>query len=149
MPDSPTDQHPTPGGHPAFAPRPWGMDENVFCLLLHLSPLTPGLSFIMTLVMWLTQKDQNPRIDAHGRVVLNWLISMVIYLIVSALLVFVIIGIFTFFATVICNLVFMIIGAVKASKGETWVYPLSIPFLGRPDAGYGSDLYATPHADGP
>ena len=111
--------------------RPWGMDENAFCTLLHLSPLVPGVSVILTLVMWLTQKDQSPAVDAHGRATMNWLLSAMIYFFVSFILVFVIIGIFTMLATAICSLVFMIIGAVKASKGEVWDYPLSIPFFGR------------------
>ena len=139
MPNPYTDSSPLPG-HPLDTPhRPWGMDENVFSLLLHLSPLAgfviPIAGLVLPLIMWLTQKNENPRIDAHGRVVINWMLSSLIYVIASAILSLVIIGIFTMIATLVCNLVFIVIGAVKASKGETWVYPLSIPFLGRPQVG--------------
>jgi len=137
MPDPNTDQRPVPlpAHPPALSPpvRPWGMDENVFCTLLHLSPFTPGVGFILTLVMWLTQKNESPRVDAHGRAVMNWVLSAMIYFFVSFVLMFVLIGFLTFFATAICTLVFLIVGAVKASNGQVWNYPLSIPFFGRPD----------------
>ena len=137
MPDPNTDQRPVPGRSPE--PRPWGMDESTFCMVLHLSPLAgyivPVAGFVLPLVMWLTQKDENPTIDAHGRVVVNWMISSIIYAVVSVILFIVLIGVFTLFATFICGVVFMILGAVKASKHEVWNYPLSIPFLGRAPAG--------------
>lgn len=134
MPDPNTDQRPIPGQ--SLAPRPWGMDEPTFCMLLHLSPLAgyvvPVAGFVLPLVMWLTQKDQSPAIDAHGRVVVNWMITAMIYFVVSLVLMLVLIGFLTFFATFICGVIFMILGAVKASKNEVWNYPLSIPFLGKP-----------------
>jgi len=137
MPDPNTDQRPVPG-RPLEA-RPWGMDEPTFCMLLHLSPLAgyavPVAGFVLPLVMWLTQKDESPTIDAHGRVVVNWMISSLIYFVVSAVLMLVLIGFLTLFATFLCGVIFMVVGAVKASKHEVWNYPLSIPFLGRPYAG--------------
>jgi len=130
-PDQRPDQRPVPP--PALSPpvRPWGMDENVFCTLMHLSPFTPGVGFILTLVMWLTQKHESPRIDAHGRAVMNWVLSAMVYFLVSFVLMIVLVGFLTFFATLLCSLVFLIVGAVKASNGQVWNYPLSIPFLGR------------------
>ncbi|MEP1447346.1 MAG: DUF4870 domain-containing protein [Paraglaciecola sp.] len=111
----------------------WGMPLNTYCMLLHLSQLAsiimPGLGFILPIVMWATNKDKNAEIDKHGKVTLNWMISLFIYSIVCVVLWIVIIGMLGFFILVILNLIFAIIAAVKANDGELWVYPFSIKFF--------------------
>ena len=111
----------------------WGMPLKTYCMLLHLSQLSsiivPGLGFIMPIIMWATNKDQNLEIDRHGKVTLNWLISLFIYSAVCAVLWIVLIGMLGFFVLAILNLVFAVIAAVKANQGELWVYPLSIKFF--------------------
>ncbi|WP_339721869.1 DUF4870 domain-containing protein [uncultured Paraglaciecola sp.] len=111
----------------------WGMPLNTYCMLLHLSQLAsiimPGLGFVLPIVMWATNKDKNETIDRHGKVTLNWMISLFIYSLVCIVLWIVIIGMLGFFVLVIMNLIFAIIAAVKANDGELWVYPLSIKFF--------------------
>lgn len=112
----------------------WGMEENTYCMLLHLASLGnwffPFGGLIMQIVMWVTNKDASPIVDQHGKIVLNWYISLIIYAIVSIFLCFVIIGIPMLIALFICDLVFAIMGAVKANNGVVWKYPMSIRFLG-------------------
>jgi uncharacterized Tic20 family protein len=111
----------------------WGMPLNTYCMLLHLSQLTsvivPGLGFVLPIVMWATNKDKNADIDKHGKVTLNWLISLFIYSAICAVLSIIIIGIFGLVILVVLNLIFAIIAAVKANNGELWVYPFSIKFF--------------------
>ncbi|MDO6426364.1 DUF4870 domain-containing protein [Thalassotalea sp. 1_MG-2023] len=111
----------------------WGMPLNTYCMLIHLSQLTsiiiPGLGFILPIVMWATNKDKSSAIDNHGKVTVNWLISLFIYSIVCGILVFVVIGIAGFLVLAILNFVFAIIAALKANNGQLWVYPFSIKFL--------------------
>ncbi|GAB2688625.1 DUF4870 domain-containing protein [Aliiglaciecola sp. 3_MG-2023] len=111
----------------------WGMPLNTYCMLIHLSQLTsiiiPGLGFILPIVMWATNKDKHEAIDIHGKITVNWLISLFIYSIVCGILVFLIVGVFGLIILAILNLVFAIIAAIKANNGEVWVYPLSIKFL--------------------
>ncbi len=111
----------------------WGMPLNTYCMLLHLSQLSsvivPGLGFVLPIIMWATNKDKNEEIDQHGKVTLNWMISLFIYSIVCAVLWIVIIGMLGFGILVILNLVFAIVAAIKANNGELWVYPLSIRFF--------------------
>ncbi|GHE89082.1 DUF4870 domain-containing protein [Thalassotalea profundi] len=111
----------------------WGMPLNTYCMLIHLSQLSsiiiPGLGFILPIVMWATNKDKNDAIDQHGKVTVNWLISLFIYSIVCGILVFILIGAFGFILLAILNFVFAIIAALKANNGQLWVYPLSIKFL--------------------
>ncbi|MDX1564037.1 MAG: DUF4870 domain-containing protein [Phycisphaeraceae bacterium] len=102
-------------------------------MLLHLSQLTvfvvPFAGWVLPIVMWATCKDEAPEVDVHGRIVLNWMISSLIYAIVSLVLVLLVVGIFFLFALFICSLIFTIIGAVRANSGEAWKYPMSIEFL--------------------
>ena len=113
--------------------QPWGMPLNGFLLLLHLSVfagyIIPGAGFLLPIIMWATCSSLHPLIDTHGRIVLNWLISEITYAIVAVVLCFVLIGIPLVVALAVCGVIFPIIGAVRASRGETWRYPLSIPFF--------------------
>ncbi len=102
-------------------------------LLLHLSQFANVILFplgiILPIVLWQTQKDKMPGIDAHGKMVVNWALSATIYLIASVVLMFVLIGFLTFLAVAVLGIVFPIIGAIKANNGELWEYPLTIKFL--------------------
>lgn len=111
----------------------WGMPLNTYCMLIHLSQLAsiviPGLGFILPIVMWASNKDKHEAIDIHGKVTINWLISLFIYSVICGILVFIIIGIFGLALLALLNIIFAIVAAVKANDGQVWVYPLSITFL--------------------
>jgi uncharacterized protein len=111
----------------------WGMPLNTYCMLIHLSQLTsiivPGLGLILPIVMWAVNKDRHQDIDMHGKVTVNWLISLFIYSLICGLLTLIIIGMFGLIILAILNFIFAIVAAIKANKGELWVYPLSITFL--------------------
>jgi uncharacterized Tic20 family protein len=102
-------------------------------MFLHLSQLLnmiiPLAGVIVPIVIWQMKKDEMPALDAHGKMVVNWLISSVIYWIVSIVLAVVLIGFLGILALVIMGIVFPIIGGVKANNGELWEYPLTIKFL--------------------
>jgi uncharacterized protein len=104
-----------------------------WAFILHISVLAgcvmPPIGLIAPVVIWQLKKDELPGIDAHGKNAVNWIISAVIYAIVSVLLVFVMIGIPMLMALGAAGVVFPIIAAIKANNGELWKYPLSITFL--------------------
>ncbi len=108
-------------------------DQKQMGLFLHLSQLLniiiPFAGVIVPIVLWQVKKDEIPALDAHGKMVANWLISSLIYLAVSLVLTLVLIGILGFIAIGIMSVVFPIIGAIKANNGELWEYPLTIKFL--------------------
>ena len=108
-------------------------EERQMGMFIHLSRLLDAFVFpigaIITIVLWQTQKDKMPALDAHGKMATNWLISSFIYGAVSFVLMFVLVGILTFFALWVMMIVFPIIAAVKANNGEFWEYPLTIKFL--------------------
>lgn len=60
---------------------------------------------------------------------LNWQISLLIYTIISAILVFVLIGFLLLGVLWILNTIFSIIGLVKFREESNWQYPLAINFI--------------------
>ena len=104
-----------------------------WALFLHLSQLTgflvPFAGLIVPIVIWQIKKTAMPALDAHGKVVVNWIISELIYAVVGALLVLVLIGVPLLIILGLLGVIFPIIGGIKANNGELWKYPLSIRFL--------------------
>ena len=114
--------------------KPWGMELNTFCMLMHLSQLAGyvvvGAGLVLPIIMWATNKDDHPEVRLHGLIIFNWMLSALIYTMVAVILVFVLIGIPVLIAIGICGVIFAVIGAVKADSNIYWEYPLSIDFFG-------------------
>ena len=108
-------------------------DEKLWGMLCHLSVFSgyiiPLGNIIAPLVIWLVKKDESDYVNYHGIQALNFQISILIYAIVSALLVFIFIGVLMLIVVVVFNIVMIIIAAIKANQGEKYKYPLSIPFI--------------------
>ncbi len=113
--------------------RPWGMELRQFCLLMHLAQfagyIVPFAGLILPIVMWAGNKDQSEEVDEHGKAILNWIISLLLYSFITFILVFFFIGFLLMFALIAISIIFPIIGAVKAGNGERYEYPLAIKFI--------------------
>lgn len=128
---------PGPQGPPQDAPAPPAtgiQGETTWAMFAHLAALAGfiGIPFgnvIGPLIVWLIKKDTMPLVDEHGKESLNFQISMTIWGLVAALLIFVGIGILLVAAVAIVDLVFLIIAAVKANNGQAYRYPLTIRFI--------------------
>ena len=109
-------------------------EEKQMGLFLHLSGLAFALVFpigiVLPIILWQTQRDKMPALDAHGKMVTNWMISATIYGLVSFVLMFVLVGFLTGAVVWLLAIIFPIIGGLKASNdGALWEYPLTIKFL--------------------
>ncbi len=91
--------------------------------------VVPFSGVILPIVMWATEKENSAKVDAHGRIVFNWLISSTIYFICSLVLVLLGIGILMLIALGIASVIFTILGGIKANEGKIWKYPMSIRFF--------------------
>jgi len=102
-------------------------------MFLHLSQLlnfiVPFGGVIAPIIIWQMNKDKTPALDAHGKMIVNWMLSALIYSVVSFVLLIVAIGVLGFIALFVTGIVFPIVGAIKANNGEFWEYPLTIKFL--------------------
>ncbi len=117
--------------NPSTAPSHAGdKDTNTWALIMHLSLLAgflvPFAGLIAPLAIYLIKKNDLPGLVPHGHVVFNWIISVIIYAVVGAILTIVLIGVQILIALAIISIIFPIIGAIKASDGTVWRYPLSI-----------------------
>jgi hypothetical protein len=112
---------------------PTEQDVQQWAVFLHLSQLLayvlPPIGLAIPLVIWQYKKIDMPEIESHGKIVTNWILSALIYTVVSGILCAVLIGIPLLLAVLVLSIVYPIIGAVKASHGQVWRYPLSINFF--------------------
>lgn len=111
----------------------WGLDERNYITIMHASQFAgtviPLAGYIVPVLMWLQGKESSAAIDVHGKHIINWMISLFIYVCIASILVFVGIGVFMLVALGIINLVFVIKGAIRASEGIVWPYPMTIKFI--------------------
>lgn len=109
------------------------LEENYFLMIMHLSLfcglIIPIFGQIIPILLWLHNKDKNKNVDINGRILLNWIFSVVIYTVSGIVLCSIIVGLFILGFLILINIIFPIIGALKAKKGIVWSYPLSIRFF--------------------
>ncbi len=117
-------------------PQPYNNNEQEtrqWAMFLHLSQLAgyilPLLGLVVPIIIWQSKKDQFPILDVHGKNVINWIISELIYGAICFVLVFVVIGIPLLGILGILAVVFPIIGGIRANNGEVWRYPLTIEII--------------------
>ncbi|HBE42963.1 MAG TPA: DUF4870 domain-containing protein [Bacteroidales bacterium] len=107
--------------------------ERNWAMLCHLSSFAgyffPFGGIIGPLVCWLSKKDESRWVDENGKTSLNFQLSILLYMVLAIPLCFIIIGIFIIAFLSILEVICVIIASVKASKGERYRYPLSIPFI--------------------
>ena len=108
-------------------------DVNNWAMFIHLSQfcgyIVPLAGLIVPIVLWQLKKDEDAGIDLHGKIVANWIITMLIMATVFGFLSAFIIGIPFLLALAVAAIAFPIIGGIRANNGEAWRYPLSIRFF--------------------
>ena len=123
-------------GHdlPSQETRKWAM----LCHLGGLASLVlfPTANIILPLVIWLTKRDSDPYIDDQGREAVNFQITMFLYGVLVAVLVYLLKIILIGYLFIWLPLLVMIaqvggsiVGAIRAHDGEKFRYPLILRFL--------------------
>jgi uncharacterized protein len=106
--------------------RLWGM----LCHLLSFSGyLIPFGSVLGPLIIWLIKKDEIPFVNDQGKESLNFQLTMLIAVIVSAILMFVVIGFLLFGVLIIYQIIVVIMASIKANEGVRYRYPYTIRFI--------------------
>lgn len=121
-----TDQPPVnPYAAPVQPMRP--EDEKLWATLIHVGGIF--FYFIPSLVGYLVLKDRGPFIRGHAATALNFQITMLIAIAVGVVTSLIFVGVLVLFAIPVVILVFSIIAAVAANRGEAYFYPLTIKFV--------------------
>jgi uncharacterized protein len=125
----------SPGPVPGNSDLICGMQSKLWITLMHLSQLLTWtlLGIAAPIIMWIVSKDESKEANRHGLIILNWLLSTLVYGIISFLLMFVVIGVPMLIVLGALNVIFPILGAIHANNGKAWKYPLSINFF-NPDS---------------
>jgi len=115
-----------PGGY--TPPQPMSPeDQRLWATLTHVGGIL--FNFIVPLVAYLVLRDRGGFIREHTRAALNFHITMAIAYVVAGILTIVLIGALLLPVIGIITIIFGIMAAVAANRGEFYRYPLSIEFI--------------------
>ena len=102
-------------------------EDRQMLMLTHLSQL---LNFIIPLVLWVITKDKIYEMNEHGKSILNFQLSMILYAIICVPAILLLgLGVLGLIAIAVSSLVFPIVNAIKANNGESPSYPFTIKFV--------------------
>ena len=109
-------------------------EDRSLIVIAHLSQLVTLLtgfgSLILPLILWVTQKEKVYQMDTHGKNIINFQLSLIVYCIICVPLILLFgLGILGFIALGIIAIIFPVINAIKASNGETPTYPFTFNFI--------------------
>ena len=122
----------TPPPPQAFRPeteRQWSILVHVIAGGLNL--ITGGLftGLIAAVIAFFVLKDRGPFVRAHAATTLNFQITLMIGEIIGLILLLVFIGWIVLLVVWVLNIIFSIMGALAAARGDWYTYPMSIPFF--------------------
>ncbi|WP_228545978.1 DUF4870 domain-containing protein [Microcella flavibacter] len=101
-------------------------DEKLWSILTHVGGIVVFL--IVPLVAYLVLRERGPFVRHHTGQALNFQLTMLIVYVVGFITSWIGVGFLLILAAGILSLVFGIIAAIAASRGEFYRYPLAIPF---------------------
>lgn len=109
-------------------------EDKQLLMLTHLSQLLDFVSgiggFIVPLVIWLTKKDEVVGMDKHGKAILNFRISMFLYILLCIPLILLLgLGVLGIVAISFFYLIFPIVNAIRVSNNQEINYPFTIEFI--------------------
>ena len=117
---------------PAIETTP-SKDERTWAMLSHFSALCmfifPFGNILAPLIIWLIKKEEMSFVENQAKEVLNFQISMTIYLLISGILCFILIGIPFVIGLGIFNLIITIIAAISANDGKYYRYPINLRLI--------------------
>ena len=109
-------------------------EDRQLLLVTHLCQMLTFITgfggLIVPLVLWATQKDKVLGMDAHGKAIINFQLSIIVLSIICIPLIFALgLGILGLIVIGIVSFIYPIVNAIKASQGESPSYPLSLNFI--------------------
>jgi len=108
-------------------------DERTWAMLCHFSAFAglifPFGNFLAPLIIWLIKKEELPFVEDQGKEVLNFQLSITIYLLISGILCIILIGIPIVIGLVIFCFIITIIAAISANDGKTYRYPMNLRLI--------------------
>ena len=107
--------------------KQWGMFTHLAALAIFVLPAAGNI--IGPLIIYLIKKDEYEFVNEQGKEVLNFQITWSIIFAISLVMLIFGIGVLMLIGFGIAWLILVIVGAVAASNGQYYQYPLTIRFL--------------------
>jgi uncharacterized protein len=107
-------------------------EERNWALAAHIGTFVAAwfaMGFVAPLVVLLVKGNSSPFVRRHAVESLNFQISLLIYLVISVILAFVLVGFLLLAAVGVFALVVIILATIKAANGEDYRYPLCIRLI--------------------
>jgi uncharacterized Tic20 family protein len=123
-------EHIAPGSLQGAVSRPPGdvtSDDKTMALLIHLLTLVSG--FLGPLIIWLVKRDDSAFVDHHGKEALNFQLTMLLAWFGAFLASLILIGLLAIPVLLVAQVLFPILAAVAANRGELYRYPMTIRFI--------------------
>ena len=108
----------------ALTPTTPSKEDCNLAMLAHL--LGIFTSFVGALIIWLVKKDDSAFVAQEGAEALNFQITIALGWIIAMMLSMILVGFLLYPVLLIGNLIFCILAAVSASKGQPYRYPLTL-----------------------
>lgn len=112
------------------SPPPPSSDEKNWAMLCHLGAFAgfviPFANVFVPLGVWLFKKDTSGFVDAHGKEVVNFQITLTGILALCTVLYLLLIGFMFHIIFMLFGVVVTVLGATKAQNGERYRYPMTL-----------------------
>lgn len=108
-------------------------DDRTWGILTHAAAfvgfVVPFGNILGPLLVWAIKKDESQFVDDNGKQALNFQITWSILLIISALSIFIVIGVVLLPIVGLAWVILVIIAIIRASNDEVYDYPLTMELI--------------------
>jgi uncharacterized Tic20 family protein len=104
-------------------------DEKLWATLVHLGAIF--FNFLPALIGYFLLRDRGPFIREHTRTALNFQFTVLLGYLVGLFTLGIVIGFVIIMAVAVLNVVFSILAAIAANRGELYTYPLALKLVSR------------------
>jgi uncharacterized Tic20 family protein len=102
-------------------------DEKLWATLVHLGAIF--FHFLPALIGYFLLKDRGPFIRQHTIAALNFQLTVLLGYTVGFFTLWIGVGFVIVLAVVVLNIVFCILAAIAANRGERYTYPIALKFV--------------------
>ena len=102
-------------------------DEKLWATLIHIGGIF--LYFLPALIGYLLLKDRGPLVRDHTRTALNFQLTVLIGYLVGIFTSVFFVGFLILLVVAVLNIIFSLMAAIAANRGEGYVYPVAICFV--------------------
>ncbi len=102
-------------------------DEKLWATLVHLGAIF--FHFLPALIGYFVLRDRGPFIREHTRAALNFQLTVLLGYLIGLFTIWFLVGYLVLLTVAVINVVFSILAAVAANRGQLYTYPVALRFV--------------------